>query len=176
MSLASRLDALITRIGAEFKDVRVELAGKSANGHTHDPAAPAAHATSHGSGGSDPVTPAAIGAAFAGHTHTPPAPYALSYAASLTPDLANGAVQVVTCTGNPTLNPPASPLDGQKLHVRFIASASSRVVTLAAGLSTRRIAGVPTSITIPAGYRGDALLHYEAADSGWSVLAFGARQ
>lgn len=33
---------------------------------------PIAHASSHASGGSDPVTPGAIGAATAGHTHAPP--------------------------------------------------------------------------------------------------------
>jgi hypothetical protein len=37
--------------------------------HTHGAAAPAAHAASHASGGSDPITPAAIGAAATAHSH-----------------------------------------------------------------------------------------------------------
>ena len=53
---------------------------------------PYAHAANHASGGSDPITPEAIGAAAAGHTHTEYAP-AYTYG---TEDLTAGTSELET--------------------------------------------------------------------------------
>lgn len=103
-------------------------------------------------------------------------PVALTYAAVLTPDASQGSYQVCTLTGDATLNPLINPTDGQMAHVRFIASAAQRTVTLDTTLQARRLTNVPVSIVIPAGKRGDCLLHYEAADSAaWTVMSFGSQ-
>ena len=107
---------------------------------------------------------------------SPPAapPLALTYNASLTPDASQGNYRVCTLTGDTTLNPPTSPVDGQMWRARFIASGAQRVVTFAAGL--RRATGIGSTLTIPSGKRGDVGLLYETADSAWTVLAATAQQ
>lgn len=141
-----------------------------------DPRTPTAHASTHASAGADPVTPAAIGAATTGHTHATPLvpnpPVVQAYSSSITPDASLGNYRVCTATGNPTLNPPTAPADGQLWRIRFIASGAQRTVTLASGL--RRTTGIASTLVIPSGFRGDVGLAYETAD-GWTVLAAAAQ-
>ena len=56
-------EALATKAAATHSHAWSAITGKPSS------FAPAAHASTHGSGGTDPVTPAAIGAAAAGHKH-----------------------------------------------------------------------------------------------------------
>ena len=67
-------DRLLLALGSltdEGGELDQALAGKvdSSDSRLSDARTPKAHASTHGSGGSDPVTPAAIGAAAASHTH-----------------------------------------------------------------------------------------------------------
>lgn len=94
------------------------------------------------------------------------------YAASLTINAAGGNNRVITATGNLTLNEPASGVDGQLLMVRVIASGAQRVVTFAATI--KRPTSIVSTLTIPAGQRGNIGLSYESA-YGWTVMcAFAA--
>jgi hypothetical protein len=76
MSLAGQISSLATRIATEIKAVRSELAsglsGKVGTGDSRltDARTPTAHAASHATGGTDPVSPASIGAATSGHSHS----------------------------------------------------------------------------------------------------------
>jgi hypothetical protein len=80
VSVTGLVTSLAARIATEVKAVRSELAsglsGKVGTGDSRltDARTPTAHATSHATAGSDPVTPAAIGAATSGHTHSYVAP------------------------------------------------------------------------------------------------------
>lgn len=74
MTLSSAVATLAARLAVEFNSVRTALAGKAST----------THAASHGTGGGDPVTAAAIGAASTGHSHGPATPAA--HAASHAPD------------------------------------------------------------------------------------------
>ena len=47
MSLTSKISALATRIGAEFKQVRVEMAGTAAGNTFVGPTPPAVHPTAY---------------------------------------------------------------------------------------------------------------------------------
>lgn len=68
---ADRLLLALGSLTTEGGDLDQALAQKvdSNDSRLTDARTPKAHAASHGSGGSDPVTPAAIGAAAASHTH-----------------------------------------------------------------------------------------------------------
>ena len=65
------------------------------------------------------------------------APYSVTYAATITPDVANGNIQTVTLTGNVTLSAFANPIAGQSLTLFVVQDATgSRTLT-----STMRFAG-----------------------------------
>ena len=94
------------------------------------------------------------------------------YAASLTLNATAGNNQLVTATGNLTLNEPALGVDGQWLRLRVIASGAQRVVTFVAAL--HRPSSIASTLTIPSGARGDIGLYFESA-YGWTVTtAFAA--
>lgn len=105
------------------------------------------------------------------------APYSaaviLAYASSITPNAGSGLYQRCTATGNPTVNPPTGGQDGMRLWLRFIASGSTRTITLASGI--RRSTGVAATLEIPSGKRGDVGLFFDA-DDGWTCMAASAQQ
>jgi hypothetical protein len=65
------------------------------------------------------------------------APYSVTYASTITPDVANGNIQTVTLTGNVTLSAFANPIAGQSLTLFVVQDATgSRTLT-----STMKFAG-----------------------------------
>lgn len=112
-----------------------------------------------------------------GDTGAAGAPYSaavtLTYASSITPNASSGLYQRCTATGNPTLNPPSNGQDGMRLWLRFVASGSTRTVTLASGI--RRSTGVAATLEIPSGKRGDVGLFFDSGD-GWTCMAASAQQ
>lgn len=93
-------------------------------------------------------------------------PVVVPYAASMTPNATAGNNLLTTATGNITLNEPAFGADGQWLRLRVIASGAQRVVTFVAAL--KRPASIASTLTIPAGQRGDIGLYLEST-YGWTV-------
>ena len=63
-------------------------------------------------------------------------PFALTYAATITPDVANGNVQTVTLTGNITFSAFANPVAGQSLTLIVNTNGTDRTLT-----STMKFAG-----------------------------------
>lgn len=57
-------------------------------------------------------------------------PVVLAYAATLTPDTADGLFRTCTLTGNATLDAPANPADGMTWQCLFKASSATRTLTL----------------------------------------------
>lgn len=137
---------------------------------------PNAHATSHGSGGSDPISPASIGAASLSHTHTQQqisvsartvTPSELS---SLTP-LSGVALDVVSCTltANTTVSP-QSGTDGQIVRIRMVASGGTRSPSV--GTSVRLGTGITDrAMTIPSGQVGVFGLEYLSVISAWVLFS-----
>jgi hypothetical protein len=99
-------------------------------------------------------------------------PVVQPYAASLTLNAAGGNNRIMTATGNVTVNEPASGQDGQLLMLRVIASGAQRVVSFVAAI--KRPTSIASTLTIPAGQRGNIGLLYEST-YGWTVMtAFAA--
>jgi hypothetical protein len=74
------------------------------------------------------------------------APYALTYASTITPNAANGNVQIVTLTGNVTMNALGSPVSGQSLTLIVKQDATgSRTLT-----SSMKFAGGSKTLTTAA--------------------------
>lgn len=93
-------------------------------------------------------------------------PVVVPYAGSVTPNAAAGNNQLMTATGNLTLNEPANGVDGQWLQLRVIASGAQRVVSFVAPL--RRPSSIASTLTIPASQRGTIGMYYEAT-YGWTI-------
>jgi hypothetical protein len=106
-----------------------------------------------------------------GLTLVPNPPVTLTYAASLTPVATAGNYRICTLTGAATLFAPTSPVDGQVMRLRFIASGAQRIVTFDAGLL--RTSPLGTTLTIASGKRGDVQMLYETG-FGWTVLVASA--
>jgi hypothetical protein len=121
-----------------------------------DARTPAAHAASHASGGSDPVTPAAIGALASSllgaangvgtldaNARQPTAQAPLvsnpirsgSVTTSLTSDAASGTGNLINLqiNGNVTINALTNPTDHQVIEHHMVAVGASRTVTFAGG-------------------------------------------
>lgn len=93
-------------------------------------------------------------------------PVVVPYAASSTLNAAAGNNQLMTATGNLTLNEPTGGVDGQWLRLRVIASGAQRVVTFGGAL--KRPSSIASTLTIASGQRGDVGLYFEST-YGWTV-------
>jgi hypothetical protein len=82
-------------------------------------------------------------------------PITLTYATTITPDAATGALFRVVATGNLTLNDPTGGVDGQWVRVEITASGASRTLTLA---------GITPTVTIASGARWAGDLVYDGTD------------
>lgn len=153
------------------------LATKAAVGHTHTDA-PAAHAASHASAGSDPVSPVSIGAATSGHTHSPAIkpfpPVTLADAATIATDASLGTHFRVTLTTSRALGAPTNPTDGQVAVWEVLASGATLTLTLntvAGGFKFGTdIAGPLTATTT--GTRDLIQAAYNAAADRWFVIGY----
>lgn len=75
--------------------------------------------------------------------------YAITYAATITPNMLNGPNQKCTLTGNVTVAVPTNGQVGSRIRLRLIQDATgSRVITLAAGWHV--VGGAPTESTTAA--------------------------
>lgn len=93
----------------------------------------------------------------------------VDYAASFTPNTNTAINQIVTCTGDTTVQPPTGPTDAV-LQLGFLASGGARNVTFASGIRTS------TGINrgphpVPAGEALFAALRWSDLISAWSLLA-----
>jgi hypothetical protein len=104
----------------------------------------------------------------------PNPPVNLAFAATLTPNAADGNYRTTTATADFALLPPTNPTDGQLWRHRWVAQGAQRTMTLGAGW--RKPATVATTLTVPSGRRGDLLAVYEAADGAWTILTMTAQQ
>lgn len=128
-----------------------------------------AHAATHASTGSDPLTPAAIGAA---KQYTP---QTLTDAATITTDVSTGVHFRVTLGGNRTLAAPTNPTDGLRVMWEFIQDATgSRTITLASGTGGFALGSDIPSITLTttAGKHDLMGAIYNATAQRWYVIAF----
>lgn len=134
--------------------------------HTH---ALGAHAATHASAGSDPITPAAIGAV------KQYAPQTLTDAATITTDASTGTHFRVTLGGNRTLAAPTNPTDGQRVLWEFIQDATgSRTITLASSTNGFALGTDLSSVilTTTAGKHDFMGAIYNASTARWYVIAF----
>lgn len=136
---------------------------------------PTAHAASHATAGSDPVTPAAIGAATSGHTHSAAAVYAaprdggtVSTAQNVDGTLAGDAYYVVTA--NVVFTPTGSPL-GRRMVIKAQASGASRTPSLSG--VTLPASGGPTSLSqaLTTGQTVSWALEYCPLEAAWILNA-----
>lgn len=128
-----------------------------------------AHAASHASAGSDPLTPAAIGAV------KQYAPQTLTDAVTITTDASTGIHFRVTLGGNRTLAAPTNPTDGQRILWEFIQDATgSRTITLTTGVGGFALGTDIPSITLTttANKRDIMGALYNATTQQWYVIAF----
>jgi hypothetical protein len=150
-----------------------------------NPRTPTAHASSHATGSTDPLSPAAIGAAASVHTHAasdvasgtlnaarlplvPSPPVTLTYAATLAVDANAGNLRTCALTGNVTSWSITNGADGQRVLVWFTAT-SARAVDLS-GLSKLSFIDdtLPVDSTTPGAV---GLLRVSGT---WYVMAAGA--
>lgn len=127
------------------------------------------HASTHASAGSDPITPAAIGAV---KQYTP---QVLTDAATITTDVSTGVHFRVTLGGNRTLAVPTNPADGQRVLWEFIQDGTgSRTITLAGGTGGFAFGTDISSIalTTTANKRDIVGAVYNASIQKWLVIAF----
>lgn len=138
-----------------------------------DARTPTVHASTHASGGSDVVTPTAIGAATSGHTHPPAAVYATprtaSASSSYTADGTLAGDIQLTCTGNTVITPSGTP-NGRMMIVEALASGGQRTpsvpstVMLTTGITSR-------SLTVPQDKVGLFGLRYSTLAGTWLLAA-----
>lgn len=165
MSLASQITSLADRLATEFNAVRGEFASLisgfqttdekgAANGYASLDASALLdidqmpdHAGTHATAGSDPVSPASIGAATASHVHQ--SAYNLAYAATLSADYNNGTHQYTTLTGDAILGVPSNIPAGAALQYTLYATTAPRTVTIDSGIA--RVGALPSSFVIPTG-------------------------
>jgi len=165
VSLASQITALADRVATEFNAVRGEFASLisgfqttsekgAANGYASLDSSSdltlsqlPVHAGSHATAGSDPVTPAAIGAATTAHVHN--VTYNLAYAATLSADWNNGNHQYTTLTGDAIIGVPTNIPSGAALQYTLYASAADRTITIDSGIA--RVGVLPGTYVIPTG-------------------------
>lgn len=138
---------------------------------------PTAHAASHASGGTDPVSPAAIGAATSGHTHAellvPFPPVVLTDAATVATNAALGTHFRVTIAADRTLGAPTNPTDGQRVMWEVTASAAQRTLTLASGAAGAfefSDAVSAAAVVTPSGKTTVFGAIYSASRQRWTVL------
>lgn len=162
--------------------------------------APAAHASTHASGGSDPVTPAAIGALAltargaasgvaeldaASRVPTNRQPIVAhgvrsgSVSSSVTSDASSGAGNLVNLqiTGNVTINAPTNPVDWQTFEHHMVAVGADRTVTFAGGYVPGGAGLGP--YTVPRGkvliaksvYVGNRATAADAAAPAWALVS-----
>lgn len=128
-----------------------------------------AHAASHASAGSDPITPAAIGAV---KQFTP---QTLTDATTIATDASVGTHFRVTLGGNRTLAAPTNPTDGQRILWEFIQDATgSRTITLTTGTNGFALGTDISSVilTTTAGKHDFMGAIYNATAQRWYVIAF----
>jgi hypothetical protein len=146
--------------------------------HTHGAAAPAAHAASHATGGTDPITPAAIGAATSGHAHTaalvPFPPVDLTDAATIATNAATGNHFRVTLAADRALGVPTGATDGQRGLWEFTASAAQRTLTVPTGATDafELTDGQVAALVVPSGKTGFLAAIYSFPRRRWTSLSF----
>jgi hypothetical protein len=127
---------------------------------------PLAHATSHATAGSDPVTPASIGAVAV------QAPQTLTDAATILTDASTGTHFRVTLGGNRTLDNPTGLVDGQKILWELIQDGTGgRTITLGSRFEVGADLGSITLSTAP-GARDFLGAVYNTAANLLYVIAF----
>ena len=107
--------------------------GAATAGHTHGASAPAAHASSHATGQSDPITPAAIGAATSGHTHGAAAPVHAELGTGTALALATNDSVGVTPTANATLTTTVPAAGHRRTVIVRQTTTTSRTITFGSG-------------------------------------------
>lgn len=132
-----------------------------------------AHASTHASGGTDPVTPAAIGAVASNDTRLSVKPYppvALTDATTIATNAALGTHFHVTLAGNRTLGTPTNPTDGQVCTWQVTASGAARTLTLSAGFKFGTTITALTATTL----NTDDLIQamYDAGRNLWFVIGY----
>lgn len=142
-----------------------------------DARTPTAHADSHASDGSDPITPADIGAATSGHTHSPSlvpfAPVTLTDGATVNTDASQGTLFRLSMGGNRTLAAPSNPADGQRAIWAVTASGADRTLTLATGSAGAFALADDIEITATASGTTDYIgAIYSSAAQRWHVVAY----
>ena len=173
-SLKIRTDGTIPQLESTSAPPSTSILGSSVgtastaarSDHIH---ALGAHASTHASAGSDPITPAAIGAVkqFS--------PQTLTDAATITTDASTGIHFRVTLGGNRTLAVPTNPTDGQRILWEFIQDGTgNRTITLAGGTGGFAFGTDISSIalTTTANKRDVVGAVYNASLQKWLVIAF----
>lgn len=126
---------------------------------------PTAHASTHATGGSDPVTPASIGALPA------QAPVTLTDAATIETDASQSSHFRVTLTGNHTLDNPSGAVDGQKVLWEITQDATGgRTLTLGSAFKLGSDVASATLSTAP-GARDFFGAIYNSTTGAWDVIA-----
>lgn len=82
-------------------------------------------------------------------------PIAITYASTITPNAAQGALFKCTATGNLTLADPIGGVDGQTIRVEITASGAAVVLTLTS---------ITGTVTIPNGGKWAGELAYDGTD------------
>ncbi len=104
-------------------------------------------------------------------------PQVVAYAATIIIDSAVVDAARVTLTGNPTINGPTNPRDGQSMMIEMLASAAARTITLATGtghwIHTLAVPASP-ALTVASGFTGFLAGRYSTSTARWHALAFEA--
>lgn len=127
------------------------------------------HASTHATGGTDPITPTSIGAV---KQFTP---QTLTDAATIATDASTGIHFRVTLAGNRTLGVPTNPTDGQKVMWEFIQDATgSRTITLANGAGGFELGTDVSTVTLTTAANKHDLMGavYNSTAQLWYVIAF----
>lgn len=97
-------------------------------------------------------------------------PQTITYAATITPDARAGVDFRVTATGDLTLAPPSSPVDGQDITIVILASGGVRTLTVDSAI--KLTTSVTPTVPIGSGKRWFGTLSYITigAVSAWYLL------